>query len=60
MDLVGRTVVNQYGVIFRVADLSVDANTGAIAVDLLRLDEEDQPIPGTELSILNLDGWRVL
>jgi hypothetical protein len=60
LDLLHRTVLNAYGAAFHVSGLTLDATTGAIVIDLLGVDEDDEPIPGTEVGILSLDGWQVL
>ena len=60
LDLLHRTVLNAHGAAFHVSGLTLDATTGAIVIDLLEVDEADEPIPGTEVGILSLDGWQVL
>jgi hypothetical protein len=60
LDLLHRTVLNAHGAAFHVSGLTLDATTGAIVIDLLDVDEADEPIPGTEVGILSLDGWQVL
>jgi hypothetical protein len=60
LDLLHRTVLNARGAAFHVSGLTLDATTGAIVIDLLDVDEADEPIPGTEVGILSLDGWQVL
>lgn len=60
LDLLHRTVLNGHGAAFHVSGLTLDATTGAIVIDLLEVDEDNEPIPGTEVSILSLDGWQVL
>lgn len=59
MELIGRTVVNENGAAFHVGGLRLDGTSGRIWIDLLDLDEDDMPIPGTECGISTLDGWRV-
>jgi hypothetical protein len=60
LDLVGRTVLNEHGAAFAVGGLYLDAFTGAIVIDLLEVDQDGEPIPGTESGICTLDGWTVL
>lgn len=60
LDLLHRTVVNENGAAFHVGGLYLDAYGGRIVIDLLDLDEDDNPIPGTECGIYTLDGWEVL
>jgi hypothetical protein len=57
--LIGRTVVNEHGAEFCVGGLYLDARTGRIIIDLLILDEDGDPVPGTECGVQSLDGWRV-
>jgi hypothetical protein len=60
LDLLHRTIVNENGAVFHVGGLHLDAHSGRIVIDLLDLDEDDNPIPGTECGIYSLDGWTVL
>jgi hypothetical protein len=59
LDLLHRTVVNEHGAAFHVGGLYLDAGSGRIEVDLLDLDEDDNPIPGSGCGIFTLDGWEV-
>ena len=59
LELLHRTVVNEHGAVFHVGGLHLDAGSGRIFIDLLDLDEDDNPIPGTECGIDSLDGWEV-
>jgi hypothetical protein len=58
-DLLHRTVTNEHDAAFHVSGLYLDARSGRIVIDLLDLDENDDPIPGTECGIHTLDGWQV-
>ena len=58
-DLLHRTAVNEHGAAFHVGGLYLDAGSGRIVIDLLELDEDDNPIPGTECGVYSLDGWEV-
>lgn len=59
LELLHRTVVNENGAAFHVGGLYLDAGTGRIVVDLLDMDEDGSPIPGTECGIFSLDGRSV-
>jgi hypothetical protein len=59
LELLHRTVVNEHGAAFHVGGLYLDGETGHIVVDLLDMDEDGNPIPGTECGIYSLDGWEV-
>jgi hypothetical protein len=60
VDLVGRYVANQHGAEFRVRSLELDAASGRIVIELADLDEDGEPIPGTEVGVERLNGWEVL
>ena len=59
LELLHRTVVNEHGAVFHVGGLYLDARSGRIVIDLLDLDADDNPIPGTECGVYSLDGWEV-
>ncbi|SOC47842.1 hypothetical protein SAMN05660748_1070 [Blastococcus aggregatus] len=59
LQLLHRIVVNEHGAVFHVGGLYLDAHSGRIVIDLLDLDEDDNPIPGTECGVYSLDGWEV-
>lgn len=59
LELLHRTVVNEHGVPFHVGGLYLDAGSGRIVIDLMELDVDGLPIPGTEGGIETLDGWHV-
>ena len=58
-DLVGRFVANSNGAEFQVHGLELDAGTGSIVIELRELDDDGQPMPGTEVGIPSLNGWAV-
>ncbi len=60
LELLHRTVVNEDGADFHVGGLYLDARSGRIVIDLLELDDDGDPIPGTECGIETLEGWHVL
>jgi len=57
-DLLHRTAVNEHGAVFHVGGLYLDAGSGRIVIDLLELDEDGEPIAGTECGVYSLDGWE--
>lgn len=59
LHLIGRTVVNENGADFHVGGLELDTQSGRIYIQLLELDDDGQPVAGTENGILTLDGWTV-
>ncbi|KGH48630.1 hypothetical protein IN07_01320 [Modestobacter caceresii] len=59
LELLHRTVVNDNGAVFHVGGLYLNARNGRIVIDLLELDDEDNPIPGTECGLETLEGWHV-
>lgn len=42
-----------------VGGLTFDAYTGTILIELLDLDEDGEPIPGTECGFASLEGWDI-
>jgi hypothetical protein len=58
-DLLHRTVVNEHGAVFHVGGLYLDAGSGRIVIDLLEVDGDGNPIPGTECGVYSLEGWAV-
>lgn len=58
-DLLHRTVVNEHGVAFHVGGLTFDGYSGAVWIERLHLDEDGEPIPGTECDVTSLDGWDI-
>lgn len=59
VDLLRRTVTNEHGVLFHVGGLTFDAHTGTVWIELLDLDEDGDPIPGTESGVASLEGWDI-
>jgi hypothetical protein len=59
LDLLHRTVTNQHGDDFHVAGMQLDASSGRIVIALLDLDDNGDPVPGSEFSAPTLDGWQV-
>ncbi|MQA35294.1 hypothetical protein [Modestobacter roseus] len=60
LDLVHRSMVNEHSADFHVGGLCLDAHRGRIVIDLLDLEEDDNPAPSSEFGIYSLDGWQVL
>jgi hypothetical protein len=59
VDLIHRTVTNEYGAAFHVGGLTFDAPTGTVSIELLDLDEDYEPIPGTDCGVASLEGWDI-
>lgn len=59
VDLLHRTVTNEHGAVFHVSGLTFDAYTGTVWIELLDLDEDDEPIPGSECGVASLEGWDI-
>jgi hypothetical protein len=59
VELLHRTVVNEHGAAFHVGGLTFDAYTGTVWIELLDLDEDDEPIPGTDCGVTSLEGWDI-
>jgi hypothetical protein len=57
--LIGRTVANEHGAEFQVGGLYLDTQVGRVVIDLLDLDDDGEPVPGTECGVVSLDGWQV-
>lgn len=59
VDLLHRTVTNEHGAAFHIGGLTFDAYAGTVWIELLDLDEDDEPIPGTECGVTSLEGWDI-
>lgn len=59
VDLLHRTVTNEHGAVFHVGGLTFDAYTGTVWIELLDLDEDGEPVPGTECGVASLEGWDI-
>jgi hypothetical protein len=59
IDLLHRTVTSEYGAVCHVSGLTFDASTGTVWIELLDLDEDGDPIPGTEEGVASLEGWDI-
>ena len=59
VDLLHRTVTNEHGAAFHVGGLTFDAYTGTVIIELLELDEDGEPVPGTECGVASLEGWEI-
>jgi hypothetical protein len=52
-------VLKEHGAAFHVGGLTFDAYTGTVWIELLDLDEDDEPIPGTDCGVTSLEGWDI-
>lgn len=59
VELLHRTVTNEHGAAFHVGGLTFDAYTGTVWIELLDLNEDGEPIPGTECGVASLEGWDI-
>lgn len=60
LQLLHRTVVNEHGAAFHVGGLTFDAHIGTVCFELLDLDDDGEPIPGSESGVYSLEGWDVV
>ena len=56
LQVLHRTVVNEHGAVSQVGGLMFDARTRRVWIDLLCLDDDGEPMPGTEDGVDNLAG----
>jgi hypothetical protein len=59
VDLLHRTVLDEHGGEFHVGGLTFDTHTGTVSIELLDLDEDGEPIPGSECGVASLEGWDI-